>query len=278
MESKLPSRLDRATFDRVLQRAAELQAASKDIGDGLSEEEILALGTEVGIPASHLQQALLEERTRVATPGADGMLDRWIAPADFVAQRVVQGTPESVGAALTKWLERQEHFVVQRSNGGRITFEPMESFASAMRRLGAAFDASRGKPYLSKAQLVTAVVTPLEAGFCHVTLAASLRKARSALVGGGVSLPLTGGVVGGVMVVAGAPILLGALLIVPMGLVGLAVARTFRGYAQRAQLGLERALDELERRPALPKAPAVQPGVGTVIRGIAQEVRKALEE
>ncbi len=51
MDEKVPSRLDRATFDRVLQRAAELQAASRDIGEGLSEEEILALGTEVGIPA-----------------------------------------------------------------------------------------------------------------------------------------------------------------------------------------------------------------------------------
>jgi len=66
--------------------------------------------------------------------------------------------------------------------------------------------------------------------------------------------------------------------------VGAAIARTFRGGAHRAQLGLERALDELERRPALPGERAKLPagnlarGVGQVVRDITLEVRKALEE
>ncbi len=274
----LPSRLDRATFDRVLQRAAELQAASKDIGEGLSEEDVLALGTEVGIPAAHLQQALLEERTRVSMPAANGILDRWIAPADLVAQRVVQGTPESIMPVLTRWMERQEHLIVQRVAGGRITFEPMDAFARGMRRLGAMFDASRGKPYLDTAQLITGVITPLEAGFCHVTLAASLRQSRSGFAAGGAGLGLTGVVVGGVMVLIGAPVLAAALPIVPMTVGGVLVARIFRSRAQRAQLGLERALDELERRSALPKGAPPQLGMGQVIKGIAQEVRKALDE
>jgi len=51
MNSRIPARIDRATFERVLQRAAEIQAASRDIGEGMSEEELLALGVEVGIPA-----------------------------------------------------------------------------------------------------------------------------------------------------------------------------------------------------------------------------------
>lgn len=274
----LPSRLDRATFDRVLQRAAELQAASKDIGDGLSEEEILALGTEVGIPAPHLQQALLEERTRVAMPEANGVLDRWIAPADFVAQRVVQGTPDGVGAMLTKWMDRQEHLIVQRGASGRITFEPMESFARGMRRLGSAFDPKRGKPYLDKAELVTVVITPLEAGFCHVTLGASLRGARRTRVASGASLGGVAAFIATAITVNVAPQYLYALpLIIALG--GWAIARSFRSAAHRAQVGLERALDELERHPPLPKAPAgPQLGMGHVIKGIAQEVRKALEE
>lgn len=282
MDPKLPARIDRATFDRVLQRAAELQAASKDIGEGLSEEEILALGAEVGIPPQHLQQALIEERTRISLPEANGLLDRWIGPADFVAQRVVQGTPESIGAALTKWMERQEHLVVQRATTGRITFEQMEGFARGMRRLGAAFDPSRAKSYLDKVELVTAVITPLEAGFCHLALGASLRKSRASLVGGGTALPVVGGVVGATLVLIGAPLLIGIVPLVPMTVGGWFVARSFRGRAQRAQLGLERALDELERRPALPKErtaiPPPPPGVGRVLRDIAQEVRRSLGE
>jgi hypothetical protein len=281
----MADRIDRATFDRVLQRAAELQAASKDIGEGLSEEEILALGVEVGIPAQHLHQALLEERTRAIVPPPRGTIDRWIAPADFVAQRVVQGTIDSIQAALIRWLQQREHFVVQRATEGRVTFEPMEAFAGAMRRLGAMFDPSRGKPYLDKAELVTAVITPLEAGFCHVTLAASLHKSRSGLVGGGAGLALTGVAVGGAMILAGAVLLIAALPLVPMTFGGWAIARSFRGRAHRAQLGLERALDELERRPALasgPTGPAnpsgLVRGVGRVVRDIRQEVRKALDE
>ena len=274
----LPSRLDRATFDRVLQRAAELQAASKDIGEGLSEEEIVALGAEVGIPAANLRQALLEERTRVAPPEANGMLDRWVGIADFIAQRVVQGTPESIAAALTRWMERQEHLIVQRGNNARITFEPMESFAGAMRRLGAMFDPKRGKPYLDKAELVTAVITPLESGFCHVTLAASLRKTRSGYVGGGASVAGVGVLTGGAMAVSGASLLIAAIPVVPFAIGGYAIAKAFTPRAQRAQLGLERALDELERTASVPKLPGAQPKVGEMIRGIAKEVRKALEE
>jgi len=280
----LPGRLDRATFDRVLQRAAELQASSKDIGDGLSEDEVIALGAEVGIPAQHLQQALIEERTRATLPEPSGILDRVAGPASMVVQRVVQGTPETVAAALAKWMERNEHLVVQRASATRITFEPMEAFARGMRRLGAAFDPKRGKPYLGDVDLVTAVITPLEAGFCHVALAASLRKSRASYVTGGFGIALVGAVGGVAMVVSGAVPVIGWLIAVPMGLGGLQVARIFRSRAQRAQLGLERALDELERRPALPGAQPGMPqatiarGVGQVVRDITQEVRKALKE
>ena len=128
-------------------------------------------------------------------------------------------------------------------------------------------------------------MTPLEAGFCHVTLAASLHKSRSGLVGGGTGLAFTGAVMGGVMMLAGAPLLIAALPVLPLAFGGWAVARSFRGRAHRAQLGLERALDELERRPALasgrtgPANPGgIARGVGRVVRDITQEVRKALDE
>ena len=281
----MADRLDRATFDRVLQRAAELQAASRDIGEGLSEEEILALGTEVGIPAQHLRQALLEERTRAIAQRPLGVLDRWIAPADLVAQRVVQGTAESIQSALARWMEQREHFIVQRATEGRVSFEPMEGLAIAMRRLGSMFDPSRGKPYFDKVELVTAVITPLEAGFCHVTLAASLRRSRSSHLAGGGILTLSGAAAGGVLVVAGAPFLIAAVPVLIATVAGWTVVRTFRSRVQRAQLGLERALDELERRPALgsgqsgPQNPGgLARGVGRVVRDITQEVRKALDE
>jgi hypothetical protein len=280
--NRLPARVDRATFERVLQRAAEIQASSRDIGDGLTEDEILALGTEVGIPAQHLKQALLEERTRAVVPVPDGTVDRWVGVANVAADRVVQGTQEQILAALSRWLEHHEHFVVQRATIGRTTFEPMPAFMGAMRKVGAMFDAGRSKPYLDRVDLVTAVVTPLEDGFCHVSLAASLRGTRqSYVIGMSVAAALG-------LVSAGGVGLLGAAELVPLlpaaGGLGISwvTARAYRSIPERTQLGLERTLDELERapaRPALkPQAGSLARNVGEAVREITSEVRKALEK
>jgi len=285
VEPKLPARIDRATFDRLLQRAAELQAASSDIGDGVSEEEVLALGKEVGIPEQHLRQALLEERSRVVPAAPDGVLDEWFGRADLTSDRVVQGSEESIAVALARYLEDREHLVVQRAALGRITFEPMSPFAGAMRKMRRMFEGA-GKPYLESAELVTAIITPLEAGFCHVTLAASMRKARRGYVIGGSVFGLGGVAVGALMVILSAPPVLALLPLLPAGGAGWLVARAFRPIAARAQLGLELALDELERRPSLAsgsRQPSLQSGrlareVGQVVRDITVEVRKALEE
>lgn len=286
MEPKLPARIDRATFDRLLQRAAELHAASSDIGDGVSEEEIIALGKEVGIPEAHLRQALLEERTRAVPTAPRGTIDEWFGTADLTSDRVVQGTEESIALAIAQYLERREHFVIQRATVGRTTFEPMSSFAGAMRKMRSMFEGG-GKPYLERAELITAVITPLESGFCHVTVAASLRKARSAHLTGGAVLGGFGALGGTLMVLLGAPEVAALFPLVPGGVGGWLIARAFRPVAARAQLGLERLLDELERKPSLPagaKQLPPAPGsriareVGQVVRDITTEVRKALED
>src|SRR5439155_1560356 len=70
--------ISREALERIIQRAAELQAAERDIGDGLTKDELLALGQDVGIPARYLQQALLEERTRSVVEQGRGAL-AWLA-------------------------------------------------------------------------------------------------------------------------------------------------------------------------------------------------------
>lgn len=286
MSERLPAPIDRAAFERILQRAAELQAGARDIGEGLSEDEVIALGREVGIPEAQLRQALLEERTRVAPPAPEGFLDRTIAPVELQADRVVQGTEEEVAQALTALLDRREHFTVQRATLGRITFEPLDPFAGAMRKLKRAFDPDGGKSYLDKAELVTAVITPLEPGFCHVTLQATLRKSRAGYLWGGSSLAATGAAAGGLIIALGGPEAMLLATALPGAGAGWLVARAFRPISQRASLGLARLLDELERRPARaigsaaaePKSRVIAREVGNVVRDITTEVRKALEE
>jgi len=285
MSDHLPARLDRAAIDRVLHRATEIQAHRRDLGEGLSEEEVLALGVEVGIPESHLRQALIEERARYAADDDGGTLDRWIAPGTVSAARVVQGTQESIGDALRRWLDQHEVLAVQRSTPGLISWEQAGSFAAAMRRVGWALSAKRSRPFLDRARTVTAVLTPLESDYCHVTLVAELRGVRAGYLLGGASLAGVIAAGAGVGAVLGAPALLMAAGAVPSLGLGWLVARSYRPVAHRTRLGLERALDHLEQRPSPPpqlEAPRrtsrLAEDVGAVVREITTEVRKAIGE
>src|SRR5690348_18296087 len=98
----------REALERIIQQAAELQAGERDIGEGLTEQELLALGQDVGIPARYLRQALLEEQTRSVVAGGTGLW-AWLAgPRLLMADRVVPGDRSDVERSLTAWMEREE--------------------------------------------------------------------------------------------------------------------------------------------------------------------------
>jgi hypothetical protein len=273
MTEGLPARIDRAALERIIQRAAELQTAEREIGEGLTTEQVLELGQEVGIPGRYLQQALLEERTRMVQVGPEGLLGRTLGPAAIAAQRVIQGERESIETTLIDWMERQELFSVQRHQPGRITWEPTGGFQAAYRRAVGAAGGSKRPIMLAKADTVSCTVLALEPGYFNVTLTATARKRRNELVGG--SAALAGmGVVGTTVLAALGAFLPVALVPLPLGLgVGYLVARQYRPVVERIQLGLERVLDQLEqgRRSgrSLPPPPRL-------IDLLANEVRRAL--
>src|SRR5207249_176863 len=83
----------REALERIIQRAAELQAGEQDIGEGLTEPELLALGQDVGIPSRYLRQALLEERTRPPVEARGGLLAWLVGP----------GRRSRVASATSSW-------------------------------------------------------------------------------------------------------------------------------------------------------------------------------
>jgi chromosome segregation protein len=115
MAEGTPARIDRAALERIIQRAAELQTADRDLADELTPEQVMALGREVGIPERHLQRALLEERTRLVAVPASGWA-RITGPAQVVAQRTVPGTVAAAEGALVA-AERE----VAERRGGLVT-------------------------------------------------------------------------------------------------------------------------------------------------------------
>src|SRR6266436_4008189 len=118
-------------LERIIQRAAELQAGEQDIGDGLTEPELLALGKDVGIPARYLRQALLEEQTRAPDETRGGLLAWLVGPGRLSAQRVVAGDPAAVDRALGAWMQQDELLQVKRRYPDHTTWEPkVGAFAS----------------------------------------------------------------------------------------------------------------------------------------------------
>ena len=172
MSEGTPARIDRAALERIIQRAAELQTAERDIGEELTPDEVLALGSEVGIPGRYLQQALLEERTRLGRSPPPGPVRAGgrARPGRRPAGGARRPSPAS-RQALLGWMEEKELFCVQRRQPGRITWEPLGGMAGGVPPVHRGVQPREAPLSCSPARTtVSATVVALEPGWCHVAL------------------------------------------------------------------------------------------------------------
>jgi len=267
--------ISRAALERIIQRAAELQAAEHDIGDGLTKDELLALGQDVGIPPRYLQQALLEEQTRSVVEEGRGTLPWLAGPTRLSAARVAPGDRAAILKALGAWMEDEELLQVKRRHADRTSWEPkVGAFASIQRALG-----TKGKSYaLARAAEVAGQVTQLEPGFCHVQLVANVQNLRRARLIGAGALAAAAGAAAALGAVA--PIALISPILFAggagLGIAAILVARRHRAQNERIQVGLEQVLDRLERGEIRPEHALPGPRVNPLVR-IAEELRKAFD-
>ena len=169
--------LDRSALERVLARAAELQAAEGDRADGLlSEDQILEVGREVGISTRYVREALAEERTRVTVPEDSGWAGRIAGPARAEATRTVRGKPGEVLVALDQWMQREECLQPKRRFPDRVTWEPRRDFFTQLRR---DFDLGGRGYYLSRAHEIAATVLAVDESRVFVRLDADLGPSRA---------------------------------------------------------------------------------------------------
>lgn len=253
--SNLPSQpIDRAALERVLARAAELQARAADAPEGVSERQLVEIGKEVGLSEAHLRQALAEERTRVALPVGEehGWLARFAGPRVAYATRTVRGRPAELLAALDTWMQREECLVVKRRFADRLLWEPRRDIVGNIRR---GFNLGGRGYHLSRADDVGATVVPVDEGQVLVRLDASLAGSRSARVAGGGALVGAGTVAAAAAAAVLLPVFLPLAAIPVVGALGGAagILRQHSRVALRVQLALEQVLDRLEhqeiRRP-----------------------------
>ncbi len=237
--------LDRAALDRVLARAAELQAHEHDPADAtLTEEQIVEVGREVGLAPEHVRQALAEERMRVEIAAGSGRMDRVFGGAVARASRAIRGDARQVLGQLDRWMREVECLQVKRAYGERIVWEKRGGFVSELRR---GLNVGGRGYHLAKAREVSATAIAVDQERVLVRLEAELTNVRTEYIAGGAGLA-TGGaaIAGGLLVLGVIPIV--AVVPVVLGLGGgYAVSRGYAGAVERAQLALEQVLDGLER-------------------------------
>lgn len=247
----------RGALERVLARAAELQAAGSDAleSDAMSEAQLIELGKEVGLSPENLRQALAEERARGEPESSErGSLSTALFGGHTLsAQRVVPGRPEVVLAALDRWMQNEETMRVVRQRSDRVAWESRQDFFSEVKR------AFASRPHLlAPATEVAATVVAVDAGRSLVALAADMSGRRRTAMAHLVAWSAFGlagtavlSVLGFMTIVAGVPV-----VVLPIA-AAYGSRRALRRGMQRAQVGLEQALDRLERRSNEPPPPSL---------------------
>jgi hypothetical protein len=244
--------LDRAGLERVLARASELQASVGDRPEALSEQQLLDLGSEVGISPEHLRQALAEERDRGLLPAEGGLAVALAGTAGIHAARVVSGSPATVLAALDTIMQRDEVLVLKRRFPERLAWEAQRGLIGGLRR---GFALSGRTYHLAAATDVTASVAAVDETRIHVRLTANFADVRAHRIELASVSALALLVAAVPFLIMGVAPLLAVLPALLLGGSALAVIRRqYRRLLVRAQLGLEQVLDKLQYGTAKPSA------------------------
>ncbi len=264
--------IDRPALERILHRATELQSKDREIGEGLSDTELMQLGEEVGIRQQHLRQALSEERSRALAATDRSLVTRFMGPRRVAAQRTVNGKVADTEAALKEWMSEGELLQVKRRYPDRTSWERKEgAFASLKRSFGAG-----GRKYVlaGAAEIVTKISDANEAR-SHVQLVADILNKRTGYVVGSSVLVGSGASVTGILLLLGVMVpaaVIPAVVCVP---IAAKVARSNLKEIEKFLVALEQILDRLEHGEIELKPKQIGPSPGGVGR-IADEIRKNL--
>ena len=189
--------ITRGDLEVVIRRAAELYTREADAHDHLSEEEVLRIAGDLGLPARHVRQALYE------LPSGDsseaGRLTRWYGPPHVDGTRVVTGLPNDVLDRLEDYLVTREFLQILRRQGARAAFAPADDAISSVAR---AVRRPQRQWQIARSRKVLVEVRPMPQQESHVRLELDLAPQRRKA--------LTGGLVGGALV--GAPLAIGAAI------------------------------------------------------------------
>jgi hypothetical protein len=199
----LPSRqVTRRDFEAVIRRAAELASDEAEGSDEtLSEDEVIRIAAELGLPDRHVRQALFELPQIIE---AEPTRSDYFGDAVLTATRAVPGRAPDVLRRIEDYLSTREYLQVVRRRPDRAFLMPAEDAISNLAR-GLLRPSKRF--YLARARRVVVSSRSLEDGSAHIQIALDLSEQRKEAV-------RTGWIAGS----------LGGILLGGAGVVGLALA------------------------------------------------------
>lgn len=197
--------ITRSDFEAVIRRAAELSAVEAEDGadEMLSEEEVLRIATELGLPDRNVRRALYE----LPDLGAAATADSWFGPALLTATRVVPGQSDLMRGRIEEYLTTREYLQIVRQRQGRTFLMPAEDAISNLAR--GLLRPSR-RFHLSRARRVVMGVRPLDEGNAHVHIATDMSDQRKTAIRTGAFFGITGG-----LVLGGAGVALASMIGLP---------------------------------------------------------------
>ncbi len=239
-------------LERVIARASVLQHAA---GEGeqrqLSEEEIIAIGREVGLEPEHVRRALAEYRAEALSPTPPDdhpLLARHFGQPFARVRRVMRGDPQDIHLAFERHLRSEESMRAIRRHSTASVWEPDSSWKGKLSRAlnleGRSFEISQLKSF----SISTAPASPNES---LVIVTADLKEERTEQIQGwGFSLgaltaiAFVGAAVEGLSVWYWMLIMALAASVSALG--AFAIRTSMDNRRRRAALLLEGLLDQLE--------------------------------
>ena len=243
-----------------MRRAADLAATEPDPSDGsISEEEVLRIAGEVGIPQRYVHRALVDVRSSAAPETG---IDRWFGTKTLSAWRVAPGRESELARKLEGFLVEGQLLKPVRSSRDEMTYRPATDWLS---RFAHAAGSMAGTYYFASAREVKIELSEAGPGFTHVKLTVDpgIRQERlgaslfAGLVAaaGGILLAPT------LAVVLGLPMALGIGVGIFAGAAGAwgtvwAMARKSRRQLDEVRDEVEGVLDRLEAGEKLDPPPS----------------------
>lgn len=185
--------ISRRDFEVVIRRAAELSAAEPDgAEDSISEDEVIRIATEIGLPLRHVRRALYE-LPALEQEESDG---RWFPEPLLVSVRIVPGRSERLLRQVEDYLSTREYLQVVRRRPGRAFLMPADD---AISNLARGLTRPSRRYHMARARRVVVTVRPLDDDSAHLQIAMDMSDQRKSAIRTGWTLGAIGGlVVGGI--------------------------------------------------------------------------------